>query len=276
MPDTAYVERDGTIATIILNRPERLNALDVDMATLLVRHLQGLTQDDRVSSIIITGSGRGFCAGGDLRWAAAYPGGPGNGLHVLASLLHQALLEIHRTGKPVIAAVNGVAAGAGFSLALACDFRVLDEPATLRQAYTSSGLSIDGGGTFMLPRLTGLARALEMAAFDEPIDAAHALSAGLATRIAAAGAALDGARGLARELQARSLASFASSKRLLRSSLETPLEVQLEHERAAIVACARSAEGAEGISAFNGKRAPDFPAARTRARGSEAPSPADG
>jgi 2-(1,2-epoxy-1,2-dihydrophenyl)acetyl-CoA isomerase len=275
MPDAAYVERDAMIATIILNRPERLNALDLDMAALVVGHLQRLVHDDGVSSIIITGSGRGFCAGGDLGWAAAYPGGPASGLHVLASALHQALLEIHRTGKPVIAAVNGIAAGAGFSLALACDFRVLDEAATFRQAYTSAGLSIDGGGTFMLPRLAGLARALEMAAFDEPIDAAHAASTGLATRIAAAGEALDGARALARELQARSLASFASSKHLLRCSVETPLEVQLEHERAGIVACARTAEGAEGISAFTGKRAPDFPAARTRTRDPEAPSTAD-
>jgi len=157
-----------------------------------------------------------------------------------------------------------VAAGAGFSLALACDFRVLDEAATFRQAYTSPGLSIDGSGTFIPPRLAGLARALEMAAFDEPIDAAHAAAAGLATRIAAASESLDGARALARELQARSLASFAYSKRLLRRSAETPLEVQLEREWAGIVACARTAEGAEGISAFTGKRAPDFPAARRR------------
>lgn len=263
MADTARVERDGATATIILDRPERLNALDLDMAKLLVRHLQGLVCDDSIAAVIITGSGRGFCAGGDLRWAAADPGGPANALHVLASQLHQALLEIHRTGKPVIAAVNGVAAGAGFSLALACDFRVLDEAATFRQAYTSSGLSIDGGGTFMLPRLTGLARALEIAAFDEPITAAHAVSIGLATRIAAAGQSREVARALASELQARSLASFAFSKQLLRRSVETPLEVQLEHERAAIVACARGADGAEGISAFNSRRAPDFPAART-------------
>jgi len=259
---TVCVERDGTIATVILNRPERLNALDLDMAKLLVRFLQELTQDDGVSSIIITGSGRGFCAGGDLGWAAAQPGGSAGGLHVLASHLHQGILEIHHTGKPVIAAVNGVAAGAGFSLALTCDFRVLDEAATLRQAYTSAGLSIDGSGTFMLPRLVGPARALEIAAFDEPIDAAQAASIGLATRVASAGKALDDARSLARELQARSLASFAYSKHLLRQSVETPLEVQLEHERAGIVACARTAEGAEGISAFTGKRAPDFPAAR--------------
>jgi 2-(1,2-epoxy-1,2-dihydrophenyl)acetyl-CoA isomerase len=275
MPDAAYIDRDGAIATVILNRPERLNALDLNMATLLVRYLQRLAHDD-ASSVIITGSGRGFCAGGDLAWAAAYPGGPANGFHVLASHLHQAVLEIHRSGKPVIAAVNGVAAGAGFSLALACDFRVLDETATLRQAYTSSGLSIDGGGTFMLPRLVGLARALEIAAFDEPIDAGHAASAGLATRIARTGEALDDARALAHELQARSLASFAASKYLLRRSAETPLEVQLERERAGIVACARTAEGAEGINAFTGKRTPDFPGARTRTRDPEAPSPAAG
>lgn len=275
MADTAYVERDGAIATIVLNRPERLNALDLETAGFLVSLLQGLASDDDVSSIIITGSGRGFCAGGDLGWAAAYPGGPAKGLHVLASHLHQALLEIHRTGKPVIAAINGVAAGAGFSLALACDFRVLDEGAAFRLAYTSAGLSVDGGGTFMLARLIGLARALEMAAFDEPVDAAQAASAGLVTRIAAAGEALDAARALARDLQARSLASFASSKYLLRRSVETPLEVQLEHEREAIVACALTAEGAEGISAFVSKRVPDFRAARTQTRG-DATSPQEG
>lgn len=152
-----------------------------------------------------------------------------------------------------------------------CDFRVLDETATFRQAYTSAGLNIDGGGTFILPRLVGLARALEIAAFDEPIDAAHAASAGLATRIAAAGEALDDARALARELQARSQASFASSKRLLRRSVEAPLEVQLEHERASIVACARTAEDAEGISAFTSKRAADFAAARTASRAARGP-----
>ncbi len=276
MPDAAYIERDGGIATVILNRPERLNALDLNMATLLVRHLQGLAHDDAISSIIITGSGRAFCAGGDLGWAAAYPGGPASGFHVLASHLHQAVLEIHRTGKPVIAAVNGIAAGAGFSLALACDFRVLDEAATFRQSYTSAGLSIDGGGTFMLPRLAGLARALEIAAFDEPIDSAHAASAGLATRIATAGGAVDDACALAHELQGRSMASFAASKRLLRRSTETPLEVQLEHERAGIVACARTAEGAEGISAFTGKRTPDFAGARTTAQNAGASGPAAG
>ncbi|HEX9353286.1 MAG TPA: enoyl-CoA hydratase-related protein [Streptosporangiaceae bacterium] len=182
------------------------------------------------------------------------------------------MLEIHRTGEPVITAVNGVAAGAGFSLALACDFRILDETATLRQAYTTAGLSIDGGGTSKLPRLVGLARALEIATFDEPIDAKHAASAGLATSIARAGGALADARALAGQLQARSQASFASSKRLLRRSTETPLEVQLEHERAGIVACAQTAEGAEGISAFTGKRTPDFPAARETARAPECPA----
>lgn len=166
MHDAAYAERDKTIATVFLNRPERLNALDLTMAALLVRHFQELVHDDTISSIVITGRGRGFCAGGDLGWAAAYPGGPVRGLHIQASHLHQAVLEIHRTGKPVIAAVNGVAAGTGFSPALACDFRTLDETATLRQAYTT-GLSIDGGETFMLPRLAGLARALEIAALEQ-------------------------------------------------------------------------------------------------------------
>lgn len=262
MTDGAYVEREGSTATIVLNRPERLNALDPDMASLLVDHLQALAYDETVTAVVITGSGRAFCAGGDLDWAGAYQPRPGAGLHVLASLLHRAIVEIDRTDKPVIAAVNGVAAGAGFSLALACDFRVMDEAAVLRQAYTSSGLSIDGGGTFMLPRMLGLARALEVATFDEPIDARRAAEFGLVTRTAPAGEATATAHALAREFDSRSQISFAHSKRLLRDATERPLEEQLERERAAIVACAGSPEGVEGITAFAEKRKPDFRAAR--------------
>jgi 2-(1,2-epoxy-1,2-dihydrophenyl)acetyl-CoA isomerase len=258
----AELRRDGSIAIVLLNRPRRLNALDMEMARQLQEHLQVLALDKNTAAILITGTGRAFCAGGDLAWASSQPDGVPPALHVLAGHLHQSLLEIHGMDKPVIAAVNGIAAGAGFSLALACDFRVLDEEAVLRQAYTSAGLSINGGGTFMLPRLVGTARALEIAAFDQSINAEAASQLGLATRVAEQGASLDGAREMAAELSAGSLESFAASKRLLRRSLETPLETQLERERAAIVACAAGPEGHEGVNAFIGKRRPDFPRAR--------------
>jgi 2-(1,2-epoxy-1,2-dihydrophenyl)acetyl-CoA isomerase len=160
--------------------------------------------------------------------------------------------------KPVIAAVNGIAAGGGFSLALACDFRVLGQSAALRQAYTSSGLCIDGGGTFTLPRLIGLARALEVAAFDRPISAEQALALGLATKVVEDAQVLDASTALARELAQKSVNAFAACKQLLNDAFDTSLETQLERERAALSACAEHADGAEGLRAFSEKRKPQF------------------
>lgn len=262
MADIVSVERDDEVATVILNRPDRLNALHLEMAQLLLNRLQDLAHDGRISAVVITGNGRAFCAGGDLAWARAHTGGAGSAFHVLAGCFHQSVIEIQKMQKPVIAAINGVAAGAGFSLALASDFRIMERTATLRQAYTSAGLSIDGGGTFMLPRLVGLARALEIAAFDEPIDADRAHSFGLVMRVVEEGRSAKEARTLARDLGSRSLRSFAWSKRLLYCSYETPLEAQLERERQGIVACARDLEGNEGLQAFIDKRKPDFRHAR--------------
>ena len=150
MEETIKLEKDDEIAKIFLNRPQAFNAFDLEMITLLARTLISLSMDSRVSGVIISGAGKAFCAGGDLRWAYNFPGGAPAAFHELAARYHQAILEIRRMRKPVIAAINGVAAGGGFSLALACDFRVMAESAILRQAYTSNGLCIDGGGTFIL------------------------------------------------------------------------------------------------------------------------------
>jgi 2-(1,2-epoxy-1,2-dihydrophenyl)acetyl-CoA isomerase len=266
MANTVSVERDGETATVVLNRPDRLNALHLETAQLLLTSLQELAQDSGVSCVVITGNGRAFCAGGDLAWARSYAGGVGAAFHTLAGCFHQSVIEIARMEKPVIAAINGVAAGAGFSLALACDFRILDRTAILRQAYTSAGLCIDGGGTFMLPRLVGLARALEIAAFDRPIDAERAQQFGLALRVVDPGRSVEEARTLATELSGASLFSFVWSKRLLRGSYEAPLEIQLEREREGIAACARAPEGKEGLQAFMDKRKPDFRHARLSMR----------
>jgi 2-(1,2-epoxy-1,2-dihydrophenyl)acetyl-CoA isomerase len=151
----------------------------------------------------------------------SFPQGPAGAFHLLAARFHLAVLEIRRMAKPVVAAVNGVAAGGGFSLALACDFRVMAESAVLRQAYTSSGLSIDGGGTFTLPRLVGCARALEIVAFDAPIPAQQAAAWGLATKVVADGAAVDEAgagRAHRRRLAALVRALEAIARRRVRHS----------------------------------------------------------
>jgi 2-(1,2-epoxy-1,2-dihydrophenyl)acetyl-CoA isomerase len=258
MAEAVRVERDGAIARVVLSRAEVLNALDLDLAKGLVDAVEGLALADEVRVVIITGEGRGFCAGGDLGWALRQPGGASAAIHVLAGNFHRAITEIRHMGKPVIAAINGVAAGAGFSLALACDFRVMARNAILRQAYSSAGLCLDGGGTFTLPRLVGAARAIEIAALDPKIDAEQALEWGLVHRLATEGEALTTALDLARDLLARSTTSFAQAKALMERTWETSLETQLERERAAIVACAASADGQEGIRAFTEKRKPVF------------------
>jgi 2-(1,2-epoxy-1,2-dihydrophenyl)acetyl-CoA isomerase len=158
--------------------------------------------------------------------------------------------------KPVIAAVNGVAAGGGFSLALACDFRVMSESAVMRQAYTSNGLCIDGGGTFTLPRIVGLARALEIAAFDRPISSDRALSWGLATKVVPDGSALEEAMKMARDLARGSMNAFGWAKRLLTDSFDGSFESQIQREREGLSSCAAHPDGQEGLKAFAEKRKP--------------------
>ena len=149
------VEMEDGIAKAVLNRPESFNALDIELAEVLAKALAGFSTDESVKAVIVSGEGKAFCAGGNLKWVLKHPSGTRAAFHELAGRFHQSIIEIRRMEKPVIAAVNGVAAGAGFSLALACDFRVMAKSATFRQAYTSVGLCIDGGGSHILPRLVG-------------------------------------------------------------------------------------------------------------------------
>ena len=188
------------IAKITLNRPKFFNAFDLEMIQQMAETLTGLSRDPDVGGIVITGEGKAFCSGGDLKSLAELGKPFGDAFHELAAVYHQAILEIRRMAKPVVAAINGLAAGGGFSLALACDFRVMDSSAILRQSYTSNGLSIDGGGTFTLPRLVGMARALEIAALDRPISAEQALSWGLVTEVVEDGLAVEGAFELVEKL----------------------------------------------------------------------------
>lgn len=248
----------GEIAALTFNRPSAFNAFDLDTITVLAEHLMNLAVDDTVQAVVICGHGKVFSAGGDLKWVHGWHEGPAAAFHNLAARYHQAILEIRRMPKPVIAAINGLAAGGGFSLALACDFRVMAASAILRQAYTSNGLSIDGGGTFMLPRLVGLARALEIAAFDGPISAHQALEWGLVTRVVPDYRTVEEAQSMAEHLIQGSLKSFGHSKQLLTDSFNCSLESQLEQERAALRSCAAHQDGSEGLTAFLEKRRPVF------------------
>ena len=258
MGELIEVKQHDAIATVSLNRSEAYNAFNFEMISQLANILTALASDNTVRAVVITGNGKAFCAGGDLKWTLGYSQRPAGAFHTLAGQFHLAVLEIRRMQKPVVAAINGVAAGGGFSLALACDFRVIEQAAVLRQAYTSSGLCIDGGGSFTLPRLVGYARALEIVAFDEPISAARALDWGLVTKMVEDGQALDEACGMAKEIAKSSLNSFALSKKLITDSFNTSFETQIENERAALEACADHPDGLEGLSAFAQKRKPQF------------------
>jgi 2-(1,2-epoxy-1,2-dihydrophenyl)acetyl-CoA isomerase len=258
MGDLVRVAAENGIATVLLNRPGAFNAFNLDLVRELSDRLIEVGADSAVRGVVISGQGAAFCAGGDLKYIQNYPDGVYAAFRTLAAHFHRGVLEIRRMEKPVAAAINGVAAGGGFSLALACDFRVMASSATLVQAYTSRGLSIDGGGTWTLPRIVGAARALEIAAFDEPIDAERALAWGLVTKVTADDRVLAEARAIVERLAAGSGASFAWSKRLINASFDTALEAQLEREREGIAACGSSPDGLEGLSSFVEKRKPVF------------------
>ncbi len=258
MTESFKIIREAEVAGVVLNRPQAFNAIDQELVAALAAHLMNLAGDADVRGVVISGEGKAFCAGGDLKYFLGFPGGPARAIHQTAGYFHQAVVEIRRMAKPVIAAVNGVAAGGGFSLALACDFRVLGESATLKQAYTSAGLSLDGGGSFTLPRMVGLARALEIVAFDRPIAAAQALAWGLATRVVPDDRVLAEAMAMAGELAARSGHSFGWAKRLLTDSFDAAFEAHLERERRGLSTCVAHPDGQEGLRAFVEKRKPVF------------------
>lgn len=258
MKEYVKLEKDGGIAKVTLNRPEVYNAFDLDSIQMFSEMLIELATDKHVACVIITGEGKAFCAGADLNWLSGYGKSHGEALHGLAARYHQAILEVRRMPKPVIAAINGIAAGGGFSAALACDFRIMEASAVLRQVYTTNGLSIDGGGTFTLPRLVGLARAMEIMAFDRPISSEQALSWGLATEVVEDGQSLNRAIELATEMKKVPLSSFAACKKLLTDSFNTSFESQLERERDSLSWCADHPNGREGIAAFQEKRKPAY------------------
>ena len=258
MSDSVLTQQNGALLEITLNRPAAYNALDMEMMQMLHAALASAAVDASIQGVLIAGSGKAFCAGGDLKWISQQREEAGSVLYRLAPQFHLSIIEIRRMQKPVVAAINGIAAGGGFSLALACDFRVMGGSAVLRQAYTSSGLSMDGGGSFALPRLVGLARAMEILAFDEPIPAARALEWGLATQVVPDDEVLPAARAMLEKIAAASLHSFGWSKRLMTDAFHNTLETQLELERNGISDAAAHPDGQEGIRAFVEKRKPSF------------------
>lgn len=251
---------DGVLS-ITLNRPEVLNSFHALMAAEMQGVLAQAAGDDGIRALLITGAGRGFCAGQDLAEAAPPPG-QGEGLADLAAHVRKVynpiVLGLRNLEKPVVAAVNGVAAGAGASLALACDFVIAADTASFIQAFSRIGLVPDTGATFFLPRLVGPARATAMMLLGEKVTAARALEAGMIYRVVPAADLMAEARKFAAALAEGATRGFGYTKRLLNASLANDLATQLELEADLQGAAGRTADYAEGVAAFHAKRSPNF------------------
>ena len=250
--------RDGIVAVITLNRPEDFNSFDETMMQALTGALSDARDDDSVRGVVLTGEGRAFCAGGNLKYVSGHERGAEYAFRLVAGAFHQAVTEIHRMKKPVVAAVNGPAAGGGFSLAMAADFRVMANSAVLKLGYLSAGLCIDGGGTYTLPRLVGAARAMEIAALDEPIEAQKARDLGLVTMVVDTDRVVAEAVALAKRVGSGPLFAFGAIKGLFADAYENPFETQLEREQGLIARSGAHPEGREGMAAFVEKRKPKF------------------
>lgn len=254
----AFDVADG-IATLTLDRPDSLNAIDLTMAQDLRDAARRCDQDPGVRAVLLTGAGRVFSVGGDLRsFAAAGEAGAAAALKEVTLHLHAAISHLMRMRAPVVVAVNGAAAGGAMSLAMAGDVVLAAESATFTMAYTAAGLSPDGGSTFLLPRLIGLRRTQELILTNRRLSASEALAWGLVTRVVADDRLADEAMALARTLAAGPTAAFATAKRLLLASFSATLETQMELEGRGIAESAAGADGREGVDAFLAKRAAHF------------------
>jgi 2-(1,2-epoxy-1,2-dihydrophenyl)acetyl-CoA isomerase len=250
------LEVDGGVARVTLARPDAGNAIDLATATELLAVASTLAGDDEVRAVLLAGEGRNFCVGGDLR-AFAAADGLGAHLREVTTPLHAAIAALARLPAPVVAAVQGSAAGAGMSLALGADLVVCAASARFVLAYGRVGLSPDGGGSWYLPRLVGVHRALDLALTNRALTAAEAEAWGIVTAVVPDEELEGRAEDLVRRLAAAAPGASAAAKRLLRASLDTALEAQLADEQAALVANA-DRHGGEGIAAFLAKRDPDF------------------
>ena len=257
--DSIRFERADGVARITLNRPEVLNSFDRGMSARLLEVLHEVALDDGVRAVYLTGAGRAFCAGQDLAEAAPRTGAPIEDFaeHV-RTRYNPIVLAIRGLDKPVVCGVNGVAAGAGANLALACDFVVAAHVSSFIQAFIKIGLVPDTGGTYFLPRLVGTAQAAALAMLGEKVTAERAAEIGLIYR-ACPGAELEQtAFGLARQLATQPTKALALIKRMLHASPGATLEAQLEMEARCQGEAARTADYTEGVRAFQEKRAPGF------------------
>ena len=256
---TIQFETADGIARLTLNRPERLNSFNTEMHAEVRDVLAALQRDTSARVLVITGAGRGFCAGQDLSDRVVAPGGAPPDLGASIERGYKPLiLALRRLPLPVIAAVNGVAAGAGANIALACDLVLAARSATFIQAFSKIGLVPDSGGTWILPRLVGHARAMGLALLGDKLPAEQAEEWGLIWRCVADAQLATEVDTLARQLAAAPTRGLARTRQALLEGWNRTLEQQLDIERDCQQELGRSADYAEGVAAFLEKRVPRF------------------
>jgi 2-(1,2-epoxy-1,2-dihydrophenyl)acetyl-CoA isomerase len=260
MPDEpVLMTRQGAVATLTLNRPEKLNALDETMRTALNAALDSVAHEPATRVAVITGAGRAFCAGGDVEAMQKLK----TQFHSVTfrsfmELGHELVQKLRRLPKPVVASVNGPAMGSGMNLALACDLRIASGRANFAQAFVHLGLHPDWGGTYFLPRLVGVGRAMEMFFLGDPVDAAEAHRLGLVNFLAEHDRLAEETRRLAERLAEAPPLPLALLKQSLYDREETELTLVMRHEVEAQMKCFESQDFTEGLRAFLEKRKPAF------------------
>ena len=264
MPEYADLlyEIDANVATITLNRPDRLNAISGPMLESLSRALRDSDRDRDVRVIVITGAGRGFCAGLDLKDLTAGTGIGSNGASDLATarfdLANSPPVVLHTTDKPVICAINGPAAGYGMDLALGADIRIASSEAKLAAVFTKRGILPESGGAWLLPRLVGWAKAAEIAFAGRTLSAQEAMEVGLVSHVVEPDELIPVTRELAAEIAANAPLAVQATKRMMRLGLEETFEANVHHVFLQLLPLFGSRDFKEGVQAFIEKRQPQF------------------
>jgi enoyl-CoA hydratase/carnithine racemase len=260
--NTLQIEVDGDLGTLTLNRPDAFNAMSPELIEELTTAMAWLADEAPIRALIITGAGAAFCAGGDITWFRKGMEDPEIDISANvrrgAEALHMAIIDMRRIKVPVIGAINGPAAGAGFSLALACDIRIAADGAFFAPAYGRIGASPDGGMTYFLPRVLGPAKALELLLDDPNLPAAEALEMGIVSEVVSADDLMAHARERATKLAAMAPHYVKMAKRLVGVSLENSLTEHLQLERHGIADSMATEDAQNGVVAFFGGEKPVF------------------
>ncbi len=258
MNDTILFEQQGTIGTMTFNRPAVFNAMN-DELILGMRDLTAkLMSSTTLRALIVKGAGKAFVAGGDVGLFYQRRDVIADEVKPLGDALHAGIINIRNLPFPVIAQIHGAVAGAGLSVALACDFAIADESASFTTAYSKIGLSPDGGSTFFLPRIVGMKKAAELVMLSDALNATQALELGLVNKVVAPDQLETETMKLAERLARGATQAYARAKRLITQSFDTPLAKHLDDEIACFEECARTSDFKEGVTAFVEKRKPEF------------------